>query len=146
MGRFFLAAVMTLNLLLPLIAHSLCVKSDRANLRQGPGTNHKKSWEVYRYFPLRKISQRGSWYQTKDFEGDRHWIHKKLVTSKFKCAVIKVNFANLRSGPDTKRPVTGKAEKYQSFRVLKFHGSKWMRVKDEHGQIYWLYRSLAWVN
>ena len=34
-------------------AMSLCIKTVKANLRMGPGTEHEISWEVARYMPFR---------------------------------------------------------------------------------------------
>lgn len=36
-------------------ASAWCIKVSEANLRQGPGTNFEKSWEVFKYMPLQKI-------------------------------------------------------------------------------------------
>jgi SH3-like domain-containing protein len=72
-----------------------------ANLRQGPGTNHEKGWQVFKYMPLQKIGQKGDWYQMKDVDGDEHWIYSKLVTNDIRCAVVKVKSANVRTGPGT---------------------------------------------
>ena len=30
-------------------SEALCIKNERANLRKGPGTQHDKLWEVFKY-------------------------------------------------------------------------------------------------
>ena len=127
-------------------SHALCIQVAEANLRSGPGTKYEKTWEVFKYMPFNKISQKGSWYKVKDVDGDVHWVYKKLVTSKFKCAVVKVDKANVRSGPGTKYSTNAlsPALKYDSFKVISTKPS-WVKVVDEFGDTGWLSRKLVWV-
>ena len=106
------------------------------------------TWKVFKFMPLQKVSRKGSWYKVKDFEGDTHWVFKTLVTSQFKCAVIKTDKANLRTGPGTKyKQATDlpSAEKYMVFKLSKIQG-KWARITDSFGDSYWVYRKLVWIN
>ena len=128
-------------------AHALCVHVSTANLRQGPGSKYIKSWEVYRYMPLRRIGKKGSWYKVKDVDGDAHWVYRKLITNRYRCAVVKASKASLRTGPGSKyrrNPREPFVKKYATFRAMKFKGS-WVSVKDEYGGRYWIHRSLLWV-
>jgi SH3-like domain-containing protein len=134
-------------LLLPLSAQAICVKAKKANMRSGPGTNHAITWEVYKYMPLIQLKKQGDWLQVKDFEGDTHWIYKNLTTSSYKCAVVKVDKANLRTGPGTKYgkpkdlPVV---EKYMTFKFLRSQGD-WAQIMDTYNDKYWVFRKLIWV-
>ena len=97
--------------------------------------------------PLRKVRRKGAWYQVKDFEGDKHWVYKSLVTSKYKCAIIKVKKANLRTGPGSKyRKATDlpSAEKYMTFKLLKTRKG-WAQIMDTYNDKYWVSRKLIWV-
>ena len=127
-------------------ADALCVNSGTANLRRGPGVKYEKTWQVFKYMPLKKIKRKGQWYKVKDVDGDIHWIFRKLVTGKYKCAVVKKNKANIRKGPGKKYPRTdiSPAIKYDSFRVLKFKG-KWVQVIDEFGEKGWVFKKLLWI-
>ncbi|MEF9426689.1 MAG: SH3 domain-containing protein [Candidatus Mariimomonas ferrooxydans] len=127
-------------------ASALCVKALKANLRSGPGTNYERTWEVFKYFPFKKIGKKGNWYKVKDVDGDVHWIYKELITDKFDCAVVKLQVANVRSGPGTNFETKsfGPAVKYDSFKVLKRKG-KWAKVIDEFGNKGWIYRNLLWI-
>lgn len=142
----FLGTVLALVLSLAGGADALCVKVPEANLRGGPGTNHKKTWQVFKYMPLRKISAKGNWYKVRDVDGDTHWIYARLVTSRFKCAVVKVDEANIRTGPGTNHSKTdmSPALRYYSYRVLKIDGD-WVQVKDEYDNTAWIYRKLLWI-
>ncbi len=123
---------------------AICVKVSRANIRSGPSTSARKVWEVYRYMPLRKVRTQGAWYQVRDVDGDANWIHSSLVTADYSCGVVKVKEVNLRSGPGTRYPKIGTGDHYHSFRVLKTKGS-WVQVKDEYSDVFWVFRSLIWI-
>ena len=127
-------------------AAALCVNVPEANLRSGPGTKYEKTWEVFKYMPFKKIKTKGNWYRVQDVDGDKHWIYRKLVTSRFNCAVVKVDKANIRSGPGTsyKNKHFSPLLKYDSFRVLKRKG-QWVKVSDEFGQKGWIFRKLLWI-
>lgn len=127
-------------------ATALCVKTQVANLRAGPGTEYKKTWQVYKYMPLKKLARKGDWYKVKDVDGDIHWVFKNLVTSKYKCAVVKKDEANIRKGPGIhyKQTELSPALRYDTFRVLRIKG-KWVKVRDEFGEEGWIYRPLLWI-
>lgn len=130
----------------PAEASGLCVKVTEANLRKGPSTNTKKTWTVFAYMPFKKLSKKGDWYHVQDVDGDKHWIHSKLVSSKLRCAVIKQEKANIRRGPGTKYGKTdlGTLEKYYSFKVVSEKG-RWMQVKDDLGNSGWIAKSMLWI-
>jgi SH3-like domain-containing protein len=139
----FLITVFFLN-----SAHAVCVKVAKANLRTGPSKNYEKAWEVFKYMPFLKVgaSNSGSWYAVRDVDGDVNWIHKDLISSKIKCAVVKKAEVNVRTGPGTgysKSPLSP-ATQYYSFKVLKRKG-KWVRVQDEFGNIGWIHVDYLWI-
>lgn len=127
-------------------AAAWCIQVPEANLRQGPGTNFEKSWEVFKYMPLRKIGQKGSWYRMKDVDGDEHWVYSKLVTNGIRCAVVQVETANVRTGPGTNYESSplSPVEKYYSFKVIKTQGD-WVKVEDEVFNEGWVYKPLLWI-
>lgn len=127
---------------------ALCTKVAKANIRSGPGTGHELIWEVYRYMPFQKVgeSESGEWFAVRDVDGDVSWIHKHLVSSSNRCAVVKKATVNVRSGPGTRYRKTrwSPARQYDSFRVLKRQGS-WIKVKDRWGDIGWIHRKFLWI-
>ena len=128
--------------------HGMCVNVKKANLRSGPSTKKQITWEVFMYMPLVRLNRKGSWYQVKDFEGDTHWVFKNLVTTKFKCAVVKVDKANLRIGPGSKFRQPSdlpSVKKYTVFKLIKIKG-QWAQVKDSFGDTHWVFRKLVWIN
>lgn len=133
--------------LTPSVSSALCVKNEYANLRRAPTTKSEMTWRVFRFMPLKKLSQNKNWLQVLDFEGKMHWVRQDLVSSSMKCAVIKNEYANLRQGPGTKFPLAKakKGLKYLSFEVLEEKNS-WVRLKDAEGDIVWIYRPLLWMS
>ena len=127
-------------------ADALCVTVPEANLRSGPGAKYDKTWEVFKYMPFKKLSQKGSWYKVQDVDGDAHWIYRKLVTGKFNCAVVKVDKANIRSGPGTQfdKKYFSPSLKYDSYKVVTRKG-EWVKVIDEFGEAGWLFKKLVWI-
>lgn len=129
-------------------AYPLCVKAEKAVLRDGPGTNYAIRWEAYKYMPFVKVgtSVSGEWYAVKDIDGDVAWIHKKLLTSRYRCAVVKRDEVNVRTGPGTRysKSSMSPAQKYYSFKIIK-KGKSWVKVQDEWGNRGWIYRNYLWI-
>ncbi len=129
-------------------SEALCTKVAKANIRSGPGTGHELIWEVYRDMPFEKVgeSESGEWFAVRDVDGDVSWIHRNLVSSSYRCAVVKKATVNVRSGPGTRYRKTpwSPARQYDSFRVLKRQGS-WIKVKDGWGGIGWIHRKFLWI-
>ena len=124
------------------VAQELCVRVSRANLRAGPGTDNKKTWEVYQFMPFTQIDKKGDWYKVRDVDGDEHWIFKNLVDSKLQCVTIKAERANVRKGPGTNYEMWFTVEKYTSFKKIGAEG-KWVKVEYE-GEVMWIFNTLTW--
>lgn len=127
-------------------ASALCIAVAEANLRQGPGTEHAKSWEVFKYMPLKKIGQQGKWLKVEDVDGDIHWVFGRLTSSAMKCGVVRVDKANVRSGPGTEHAPSpfSPIDKYYSFKILATDGD-WVKVQDEVFNDGWIEKSLLWI-
>lgn len=127
-------------------AHALCVSVPEANLRSGPGIKYEKTWVVYKYMPFSKISQDGNWYKVKDVDGDIHWIYRKLVTDTYQCATVKIEKANVRTGPGTNYGINvmSPAKKYASFKITSSKGL-WMQLVDEFDDTGWIHKNLLWI-
>ena len=144
--KFTFSLIFILLICLSNSAHALCVNTSDASLRSGPGTKYKITWEVFKFMPFKKIGQKGNWYKIKDLDGDVHWIYKKMVTKSFKCAAVKKDKINIRSGPGTKYTAAGlhQAMKYDSYKIIRTKGL-WVKVEDEFGSTGWIYKNLLWI-
>jgi len=123
-------------------AERLAVSAPVANIRSGPGTSHNVLWKVEKYFPLRVIEKSGEWYHFEDFEGDKGWVHRSLV-SKISAVVTKNDACNIRSGPGTGNKIIFTVEKGIPFKVLNREGS-WIHIEHADGDKGWIHKSLIW--
>lgn len=143
-SAFLLLLFVAAGLLAPDLAaaQELCVKVARANLRAGPGTDAKKTWEVYENMPLTQVERRGDWLRVKDVDGDEHWVFRTLVDSGSKCVTVKAERANIRKGPGTNYDSWFTVEKYTSFKKTGQEG-QWVKVEYE-GETMWVFANLVW--
>lgn len=59
------------------------LKSDRVNLRNGPGTEYPTSWVFQRAgLPVEVISEFESWRQIRDAEGTTGWVLQSLLSGR----------------------------------------------------------------
>ncbi len=123
-------------------AERLAVSVNVANVRSGPGTKYDVIWQVEKYHPIFVIHKADPWYQFKDFEGDKGWVHKSLV-AKIKTVITKGDTSNIRSGPGTKHKVLFKVEKGIPFKV-KARKNQWIRIQHADGDQGWIHASLVW--
>ena len=129
-------------------AAALCVNVSKANLRSGPGKNHEVTWQVYMYMPFEKVEESTDkkWYAVKDCDGDTYWIHRNLVTNRYRCAVVRVDKARLRTGPGAHFPTVKEspARKYHTYRVISSKNG-WLRLRDEWSDTGWIRKDLLWI-
>lgn len=123
-------------------AERLAVKSNIANIRSGPGTQHEKIWQAEKYYPLAVQKRKGDWIQFKDFEGDTGWIHKSLV-GKIDTVVTAKDKCNIRSGPGTKEDKIGSLDRGIPLKVVERKGS-WLKIEHADGDEGWIYKTLIW--
>jgi SH3-like domain-containing protein len=123
-------------------AERLAISSDVANIRSGPGTEHDILWKVEKYHPIIIIEKSSSWLRFKDFEGDKGWVHKSLVT-KMDTVITKNDISNVRSGPGTNNKILFKVEKGIPFKVLTRKGN-WIHIEHADGDRGWIHKQLIW--
>lgn len=119
----------------------LSVSSDIANIRSGPGTTFKVLWQIEKYHPVVIIQKKGNWYQFKDFENDRGWVHSSLLSDID--TVITKKSCNIRSGAGTEHKIVFTAEKGIPLKVLK-RNTAWLHVQHADGDKGWIFKSLVW--
>lgn len=129
------------------LAKMVSIKGNDVNLRTGPGINNSVKYEYGEGFPLKILSTKGEWYKVSDFEGDKGWIHKNLVSST-PHMIVKANKGttkkiNVRSGPSTKDKIVAQAYYGVVFKTIK-QQSGWAKVKHDSGVEGWVKRTLLW--
>jgi len=65
------------------IPRFVSLKSDRANLRQGPGVEYPTSWVFQRAgLPLEVVREFESWRQVRDAEGTTGWVLASMLSGR----------------------------------------------------------------
>jgi len=124
-------------------AERMSVKAGKANIRSGPGTDkYEVLWEVERYYPVEVVRKQDGWVFFRDFEGDKGWIHGKLL-GKGVTVITRTDLVNIRSGPGTQHDIIFKAEKGVPFQVLKRQGD-WIHIRSTEGDDGWIHKKLVW--
>ncbi len=125
-----------------LAASYVRIKKDGVNIRSGAGTDHEILWEVFKDFPLKVLKRKGEWIQVQDFEGDKGWVFKNLVT-KDKRVIVKVNTANMRVGPGKDYELVATVKYGVVFTPIDKDGD-WIKVKHADGTTGWIFKKLLW--
>ena len=58
---------------------TVITRTDMVNIRSGPGTQHDIVFKAERGVPFRVLKRQGDWVRIQSADGDKGWIHKKLV-------------------------------------------------------------------
>lgn len=126
-------------------AQSVCTQTDPSTLRTEPKRSATVSWIVGRYMPLLVIGQKGSWYQVRDLDGEKHWIFGTAITNKFRCLAIKSAIAPLRTGPGKEFPLADIpiVDRYTGFKRIDSEG-EWDQVEDPTGLKGWIEDAHTW--
>lgn len=118
------------------------VKGNILNMRSGPGTQNTILWELQKGYPLQVMQRKNRWIKVKDFEGDTGWVAASL-TGRTAHHIVKVNNANVRSGPSTRNRIVGKANYGELVRTREKRGG-WVRVERSEGPSGWIAKKLLW--
>ncbi|MGE0084915.1 MAG: SH3 domain-containing protein [Desulfococcaceae bacterium] len=123
-------------------AERLTVNVNLANVRSGPETGSKILWKVEKYHPIEVIKTQGEWYYFQDFEGDKGWIHRDIVSKEPSVIAIK-DKCNVRSGPGPDHNIIFTVERGVPFREIEQNG-EWIHIRHADGDEGWLHKSLVW--
>ena len=122
-------------------AEFVSVVKDGVNLRSGPDTKYEVLFQLPSGYPLKVLAHKGNWLKVSDYENDKGWIHKNLV-SKTPYVIVTVKQGNVRSGPGTKYSKVGRVERDV---ILKRVGRKGDWIKVSHPQLTgWIHKKLLW--
>lgn len=123
------------------------LKSGRANVRRGPGTDFPIDW-VYRKngVPLEIIAESNNWRRIRDHDGDGGWIWHTMLAGE-RSIIVEGSAGDgepvaLHTGPDTMSDVIAYAQKGLVARVTACD-SHWCRV-DVQGYEGWARQSTLW--
>lgn len=118
------------------------VMKDGVNIRSGPNTKSAILWEVFKGFPLQVLEEKNDWAHIVDFEDDKGWIYSSLYNDQ-KTMIIKVDNANMRSGPGKNYDIIATVKKGVVFTPIASEGS-WIKVSYKNDITGWIYNTLLW--
>lgn len=122
-------------------AEFVSVVKDGVNLRSGPATNNEVLFQLPAGYPLKVLARKGKWLKVSDFENDKGWVFKTLV-SRTPYVIVNVKECNARSGPGTGFKKVGTLAREV---ILKKIGRKGEWVKVSHPQLTgWVHSKLVW--
>jgi len=116
------------------------VTKDGVNIRSGPSTQNEVLWEVFKDFPVEILQRQGDWAEVRDFENDKGWIYSSLLANKV-TMIVKVETANMRSGPSTDDKIIATVKKGVVFTPLEQQGN-WIKVQYKNDIVGWMYNTL----
>lgn len=124
------------------LAERMTVNVSMANVRSGPGDEHNILWKLEKYHPVDVLKKQNDWYYFQDFESDKGWIHKSLLTSEPSVIVVS-DRCNIRTGPGTTYDIAFTVERGVPFKVVKREGD-WISIVHADGDKGWIHKNLVW--
>lgn len=86
------------------------LKTDKANIRRGPGRAHRVDWVFLRRgMPLEVVAEYGHWRKVRDVDEAGGWVHFAMLRGQ-RSAVVTASRAALRRNPDRAAPLVALAE------------------------------------
>ncbi len=79
------------------------IKKEKVNIRHGPGKSFDVYYTAFKSYPLQILKREKDWVKVVDYEGEKKgkgWIKATLLSDR-KTIIVKVEKANIRSGPST---------------------------------------------
>ncbi|WP_340107160.1 SH3 domain-containing protein [Pikeienuella sp. HZG-20] len=86
------------------------LKTEKANVRRGPGLTHRIDWVfVRRGMPLEIVAEYGHWRKVRDVDDAGGWVHFAMLRGA-RSAVVTAPRAALREAPERGAPLAALAE------------------------------------
>lgn len=137
-----LGLVLALAAAAPARAETACVSSSKANVREGAGTDYPAVWVAERHTPFKVLGWSGEWAEVVDFEDDRGWAHRSVL-SDVDCVIVKGKRANVRSGAGLEHEAIWELERGYPLKALLRRGD-WLQVTDGAEVDGWIFVRLVW--
>jgi SH3-like domain-containing protein len=118
------------------------IKTDKANVRRGPGLTQKVDWVFTRKnMPVQVVAEYGNWRRVHDIDGAGGWIHFSLLSG-VRTVIVQKDYTPLRSSA----AVGADPNAYAEQGVVAFLGKclpNWCRIKVD-GYRGWVLKSEIW--
>jgi SH3-like domain-containing protein len=146
MGKIFcLVAALLMVLVGSVYAATMqSIAKDQVNVRSKPGINSEVLFEVSLGYPIQVEKEKNNWVYFSDWKKQAGWVFKPLV-SKTQTAVILVDEANIRKGPNLNTPIVMKASQGNIYKIFGERGD-WIKIGYylENEKIGWIRDDLVW--
>lgn len=97
------------------IPRFVSLKSDRVNLRTGPGTDYPTSWVFRRAgLPVEVVSEFETWRQVRDSEGTTGWVVQSLLSGRRTAIVLPWDEKDAKEGAKPKEIALRKSDSTNS--------------------------------
>jgi SH3-like domain-containing protein len=118
------------------------LRSDRVNLRVGPGENYPIAWVLVRKdMPVEIVREFSHWLMVRDWQGSEGWVHERMLSPRRR-VVVTGGVHALRRDPDPAAPTVARAEPGVIGELLECRGA-WCRIGA--GQVRgWIARGDIW--
>ncbi len=118
------------------------LKTGEANVRRGPGLNHRVDWVfLRRKMPLQIIAEYGHWRRVRDKDDATGWVHYSLLSGE-RTAVVTVERGALRQEARADAPPAAWLEQGVIL-SLDACGADWCEG-DADGHDGWIEKSAIW--
>ncbi|MEE2773791.1 MAG: SH3 domain-containing protein [Pseudomonadota bacterium] len=124
------------------IPRFVSTKSDRINVRIGPGREYSINW-VYRRkgLPLKVTAEYGNWRKVEDFEGEGGWVHSRLISGN-RFIIFLSEASNLKRKANVKSPNLAVIERGVVAKLLN-ESPNWCKVSVD-GYKGWVQKNRVW--
>ncbi|MEO1612933.1 MAG: SH3 domain-containing protein [Pseudomonadota bacterium] len=118
------------------------LKSNKANIRRGPGLTHRIDWVFLRKgMPLEVVAEHGHWRKVRDVDHATGWVHHALLRGR-RSAVVIVDQAVLRGKPEPDAKQVAHAEPGVIFTVERC-AAAWCEVRRDRFEG-WVRKAEIW--
>lgn len=118
------------------------LKSNKANIRRGPGLTHRIDWVFLRKgMPLEVVAEHGHWRKVRDVDDATGWVHHALLRGR-RSAVVIVEQAVLRKKPEKDAKQVAHAEPGVIFSVERCEAN-WCEVRRDRFEG-WVRKAEIW--
>ncbi len=118
------------------------LRSDRINLRVGPGKTYPILWVLTRKgMPVEVLREFNGWRMIRDFEGDKGWVQQSMVTQE-RTVVVRGGVRALHARPDEASALVARAEPGVIGRLFSCRGA-WCQIRAS-GITGWIKREEIW--
>jgi len=118
------------------------LRSDKVNVRVGPGVRYPIKWEFrQKFIPVEVVQEYDTWRKIRDWDGAEGWVHKAMLSSR-RSIIITGRGVTLRRRSSDDAPVVARLARRIVAKLDKCTPA-WCRIEVE-GYEGWLRREGFW--